>query len=352
MTPVAHPSSLSDTSATTRRAIYLLVGLVVANLLAWAWAFIELGSNPVLMGTALLAYGFGLRHAVDADHIAAIDNVTRKLMQQGKRPIAVGTWFSLGHSTIVVLASFAIAATAMAFKDDMEWFHETGGLIGTLVSSVFLLLFGVLNLVILLSVYKKFKHVKAGHTLPAEELDLLVANKGGLMARIFGRLFNLVNKSWHMYPVGFLFGLGFDTATEVGLLGISATSASQGINLWSIMVFPVLFAAGMALIDSLDNFVMIGAYGWAFSKPVRKLYYNITITAASVFVALFIGGVEALGLIADKLDLSGGIWAPITALNDNFGEIGYWIIAMFVLCWLISGLNYYLRGYDRLGASV
>ena len=352
MTPVAHPSSRSDTSDTTRRAIYLLVGLVVANLLAWAWAFIEFGSNPVLMGTALLAYGFGLRHAVDADHIAAIDNVTRKLMQQGKRPIAVGTWFSLGHSTIVVLASFAIAATAMAFKDDMEWFHETGGLIGTLVSSVFLPLFGVLNLVILLSVYKKFKQVKAGHTLPAEELDLLVANKGGLMARIFGRLFNLVNKSWHMYPVGFLFGLGFDTATEVGLLGISATSASQGINLWSIMVFPVLFAAGMALIDSLDNFVMIGAYGWAFSKPVRKLYYNITITAASVFVALFIGGVEALGLIADKLELSVGLWAPIAALNDNFGEIGYWIIALFVLCWMISGLNYYLRGYDRLGASV
>ncbi|MCW2102627.1 UNVERIFIED_ORG: high-affinity nickel-transport protein [Pseudomonas psychrophila] len=352
MTPVAHPSSRSDTSDTTRRAIYLLVGLVVANLLAWAWAFIEFGSNPVLMGTALLAYGFGLRHAVDADHIAAIDNVTRKLMQQGKRPIAVGTWFSLGHSTIVVLASFAIAATAMAFKDDMEWFHETGGLIGTLVSSVFLLLFGVLNLVILLSVYKKFKQLKAGHTLPAEELDLLVANKGGLMARIFGRLFNLVNKSWHMYPVGFLFGLGFDTATEVGLLGISATSASQGINLWSIMVFPVLFAAGMALIDSLDNFVMIGAYGWAFSKPVRKLYYNITITAASVFVALFIGGVEALGLISDKLELSGGLWAPIAALNDNFGEIGYWIIALFVLCWLISGLNYYLGGYDRLGASV
>lgn len=351
MTAIAHPSSRSDTSDTTRRAIYLLVGLVVANLLAWAWAFIEFGSNPVLMGTALLAYGFGLRHAVDADHIAAIDNVTRKLMQQGKRPIAVGTWFSLGHSTIVVLASFAIAATAMAFKDDMEWFHETGGLIGTLVSSVFLLLFGVLNLVILLSVYKKFKQLKAGHTLPAEELDLLVANKGGLMARIFGRLFNLVNTSWHMYPVGFLFGLGFDTATEVGLLGISATSASQGINLWSIMVFPVLFAAGMALIDSLDNFVMIGAYGWAFSKPVRKLYYNITITAASVFVALFIGGVEALGLIADKLELSGGLWAPIAALNDNFGEIGYWIIALFVLCWLISGLNYYLRGYDRLGAS-
>ena len=351
MTAIAHPPANAQPSNTTRRAIYLLTGLLLANLLAWAWALMEFGNNPVLMGTALLAYGFGLRHAVDADHIAAIDNVTRKLMQQGQRPIAVGTWFSLGHSTIVVLASFAIAATAMAFKDDMAWFHETGGLIGTLVSSVFLLLFGLLNLVILISVYKKFKQVKAGHTLLPEELDLIATNKGGLMARIFGRVFNLVNKSWHMYPVGFLFGLGFDTATEIGLLGISATSASHGISLWSIMVFPVLFAVGMALIDSLDNFVMIGAYGWAFSKPVRKLYYNITITAASVVVALFIGGVEALGLIAEKLELTGGIWTPINAISENFGEIGYWIIGMFVLCWLISALNYYIRGYDQLAAN-
>ena len=351
MTAIAQPLVQTALSRTTRNAIYLLIGLIVANALAWLWAFSELGTNPVLMGTALLAYSFGLRHAVDADHIAAIDNVTRKLMQQGKTPIAVGTYFSLGHSTIVVLASFAIAATAMAFKDDMAWFHETGGLIGTLVSSLFLLLFGVLNLVILRSVYKKFKQVKAGKTFAPEELDGIVSNNGGLMARLFRRVFNLVNKSWHMYPVGFLFGLGFDTATEIGLLGISATSASHGISLWSIMVFPVLFAVGMALIDSLDNFVMIGAYGWAFSKPVRKLYYNITITAASVVVALFIGGVEALGLIADKLELSGGIWTPINAISDHFGEIGYWIIGMFVLCWLISALNYYLRGYDHLGAN-
>ena len=351
MTAIAQPLVQTPPSKTTRNAIYLLIGLIAANALAWLWAFSEFGTNPVLMGTALLAYSFGLRHAVDADHIAAIDNVTRKLMQQGKTPIAVGTYFSLGHSTIVVLASFAIAATAMAFKDDMAWFHETGGLIGTLVSSLFLLLFGVLNLVILRSVYKKFKQVKAGKTFAPEELDGIVSNNGGLMARLFRRVFNLVNKSWHMYPVGFLFGLGFDTATEIGLLGISATSASHGISLWSIMVFPVLFAVGMALIDSLDNFVMIGAYGWAFSKPVRKLYYNITITAASVVVALFIGGVEALGLIADKLELSGGIWTPINAISDHFGEIGYWIIGMFVLCWLISALNYYLRGYDHLGAN-
>ena len=351
MTAIVEPLAPAAHSTTRRNAICLLTGLIVANALAWLWAFSEFGTNPVLMGTALLAYSFGLRHAVDADHIAAIDNVTRKLMQQGKTPIAVGTYFSLGHSTIVGLASLAIAATAMAFKDDMAWFHETGGLIGTLVSAVFLLLFGVLNLVILISVYKTFKQVKAGKTFTPHELDGLVSNNGGLLARVFRRVFNLVNKSWHMYPVGFLFGLGFDTATEIGLLGISATSASHGISLWSIMVFPVLFAVGMALVDSLDNFVMIGAYGWAFSKPVRKLYYNITITAASVVVALFIGGVEALGLIADKLQLTGGIWTPINAISEHFGEIGYWIIGMFVLCWLISALNYYLRGYDHLGAN-
>ncbi|WP_016595285.1 HoxN/HupN/NixA family nickel/cobalt transporter, partial [Yersinia pestis] len=247
--------------------------------------------------------------------------------------------------------SLAIAATAMAFKNNMAWFHETGGLIGTLVSSVFLLLFAFLNLTILISVYKKFKQVKAGYIYKDEELDLLVVNNGGLLSRMFKRVFNMVNKSWHMYPVGFLFGLGFDTATEIGVLGISAASATHGMNLWSIMVFPILFAAGMALIDSLDNFVMIGAYGWAFSKPVRKLYYNITITAASVIIAFFIGGIEALGLIADKLNLTGGIWTPINNISENLGQIGYWIIGMFICCWLVSIINYYVRGYDKLNIS-
>ncbi|WP_016606746.1 HoxN/HupN/NixA family nickel/cobalt transporter, partial [Yersinia pestis] len=248
MTTIIASSSAFGNQQTKRRAIYLLIGLLVVNGLAWVWAFAEFNDNAVLMGMAFLAYSFGLRHAVDADHIAAIDNVTRKLMQQGKTPIAVGTFFSLGHSTIVILASLAIAATAMAFKNNMAWFHETGGLIGTLVSSVFLLLFAFLNLTILISVYKKFKQVKAGYIYKDEELDLLVVNNGGLLSRMFKRVFNMVNKSWHMYPVGFLFGLGFDTATEIGVLGISAASATHGMNLWSIMVFPILFAAGMALI--------------------------------------------------------------------------------------------------------
>jgi high-affinity nickel-transport protein len=332
---------------TRRRAVSLLLGLLAVNLMVWLLALAVFQDNATLMGTALLAYSFGLRHAVDADHIAAIDNVTRKLMQQGKTPLAVGAFFSLGHSTIVVLASAAIAATAMMFSRQMGWFHDTGGLIGTLVSSLFLLTVAFINLMVLISVWRTFRQVKAGALDPHQSLDVLM-NDGGLLARFFRPLFNLVNRSWHMYLVGFLFGLGFDTATEVGLLGISAASAGQGMNLWSIMLFPALFAAGMVLIDSIDNFVMVGAYGWAFSKPIRKLYYNMTITAASVIIAVFIGGIEALGLIADKLALSGPLWDQVAHLNDHLGEMGYWVIAMFILCWLVSVVNYRLRGYDKL----
>jgi high-affinity nickel-transport protein len=330
-----------------RRAVSLLLGLLAVNLMVWLLALAVFQDNATLMGTALLAYSFGLRHAVDADHIAAIDNVTRKLMQQGKTPLAVGAFFSLGHSTIVVLASAAIAATAMMFSRQMGWFHDTGGLIGTLVSSLFLLTVAFINLMVLISVWRTFRQVKAGALDPHQSLDVLM-NNGGLLARFFRPLFNLVNRSWHMYLVGFLFGLGFDTATEVGLLGISAASAGQGMNLWSIMLFPALFAAGMVLIDSIDNFVMVGAYGWAFSKPIRKLYYNMTITAASVIIAVFIGGIEALGLIADKLALSGPLWDQVAHLNEHLGEMGYWVIAMFILCWLVSVVNYRLRGYDKL----
>ncbi|CAI2516615.1 HoxN/HupN/NixA family nickel/cobalt transporter [Serratia ficaria] len=333
-----------------RRAVYLLLGLLAVNLGVWLLALAVFRDNATLLGTALLAYSFGLRHAVDADHIAAIDNVTRKLMQQGKTPVAVGAFFSLGHSTIVVLASAAIAATAMMFSQKMGWFHETGGLIGTLVSSLFLLTVAFINLMVLISVWRTFRQVKAGTLASHQSLDALM-NSGGLLARVFRPLFNLVNKSWHMYLVGFLFGLGFDTATEVGLLGISAASAGQGMNLWSIMLFPALFAAGMVLIDSIDNFVMVGAYGWAFSKPIRKLYYNMTITAASVIIAVFIGGLEALGLIADKLALSGPLWERVAGLNDHLGEMGYWVIAVFILCWLVSVVNYRLRGYDKIMLS-
>jgi len=326
-------------------AIYAV--LIAANIAAWLSALATFRHFPVLLGTALLAYSFGLRHAVDADHIAAIDNVTRKLMQEGKRPATVGFFFSLGHSTIVVLASVAIAATATIFKGRFDVFHEVGGVIGTLVSALFLLAIAAMNVVILGSVYRTFRRVKAGAPYLDEDLDILLAGRG-LLARLFRPMFRMIRQSWHMYPLGFLFGLGFDTATEVGLLGISAAGAARGMSIWSILIFPALFTAGMSLIDTTDGILMVGAYGWAFMKPVRKLYYNLTITSVSVLVALVVGGIEALGLAQDQLALKGPFWNVIDALNDNFGMIGYLIIGIFVASWIVAAAVYRLRGYDRL----
>jgi high-affinity nickel-transport protein len=321
--------------------------LVAANILAWVWALIAFHEYPVLVGTAFLAYTFGLRHAVDADHIAAIDNVTRKLMQEGKRPVAVGLFFSLGHSTVVVLASVAIALTTSALEGRFEAFKVVGGVIGTLVSALFLFLVAGANFLILRSVYQTFQKVRRGGTFVEEDLNHLLAQRG-LLARLFRPMFRLVSRSWHMYPLGFLFGLGFDTATEIGLLGIAAAEASKGLPIWSIMVFPALFTAGMSLIDTTDGVLMLGAYGWAFTKPIRKLYYNLTITFVSVLVAVLIGGIEALGLLADRLNLEGPFWALIGALNDNFGSLGYLIIAIFAASWLVSIAIYRLGRLDRL----
>ncbi|MDR3431656.1 MAG: HoxN/HupN/NixA family nickel/cobalt transporter [Rouxiella aceris] len=333
---------------THRRAFWLLLSLVGVNLLSWIWALAIFRHHPGLVAAALLAYGYGLRHAVDADHIAAIDNVTRKLMQQGKKPLMVGAFFSLGHSSIVLLACAAIAATSLVFGDKMSWLHQYGSTLGTLISSLFLLLMALLNTLILRDVYCRFQQVKQGHAEHNDESSPLEHTAGGIMTRLFRFSFNLVNHSWQMYLVGFLFGLGFDTATEIGLLGISAAGAASGMSVWSIMIFPVLFASGMALVDSLDNFVMVGAYGWAFNKPVRKLYYNMTITATSVFVALFIGGLEGLGLIADKMDLPGSFWQGVASLNENMGLVGYGTVAVFILFWGLSVLNYRRKGYDKL----
>ncbi|ASV56596.1 HoxN,HupN,NixA family nickel-cobalt transporter [Lelliottia jeotgali] len=324
----------------------LLMILLAANVLAWAWAWHTFSGSTTLMAASLLAWCYGLRHAVDADHIAAIDTVTRKMMQQGKRPSGVGAWFSLGHSTIVVLASVAIAATASAFQKNMGWFHETGGLIGTAVSATFLLAMALVNMVILSGVWRSFQALKKGQSINAEP-----AVQGGVMSWLFGATFRLVSKSWQMYLVGFLFGLGFDTATEIGVLGISAASASNGMSVWAIMIFPALFASGMALVDTLDNLLMIGAYGWAFNKPQRKLYYNMTITGTSVVVALFIGGLEAMGLVMDKFELRGGIWNAVAAINDNLGDAGFVVVGLFIACWLVSMLNYRWRGYDALAVS-
>jgi high-affinity nickel-transport protein len=341
--------SCNDSAANMGGKIVSLYAVLIgANVAAWAWALLTFHNHPVLLGTCFLAYSFGLRHAVDADHIAAIDNATRKLMQEDKRPLALGLFFSLGHSTVVVLATIGVALAATAFKERLEGFQEIGGMIGTSVAAAFLLLIGAVNVVILLNVYRTFQHVKAGGSYAEEDLDAMLAHSGGLLARIFRRLFGMIRRSWHMYPLGFLFGLGFDTATEIGLLGITAAEASNGLPIWSILIFPALFMAGMTLIDTTDSVLMVGAYGWAFVKPVRKLYYNLTITFMSVVVAVLIGGISALGLIAEKFGLHGTVWDAIGSLNDAYGLLGYLIVGIFVASWLISMAVYRLKGYDRL----
>jgi high-affinity nickel-transport protein len=321
--------------------------LCFANLALWGLAFAVFRNYPVLLGTAFLAYSFGLRHAVDADHIAAIDNVTRKLMQQGKRPVGVGLFFSLGHSTIVFGLSAAVAITAVAIKNRFGSIENFGNIAGTFISAFFLLAIAAMNLLILTSIIATFRRVKAGGVYSDEDLNLLLT-KRGFFGRLFRGLFHLVEHSWQMYPVGVLFGLGFDTATEVGLLGISAAEATHGLPIWSIMMFPALFMAGMAFIDTTDSILMLGAYGWAFAKPLRKLFYNITITSVSVVVALIVGGLETLGLIQGEYNLSGSFWDPIASLNNNFGTIGYVIIGIFVLSWIISVSVYRLKHYDKI----
>jgi nickel/cobalt transporter (NiCoT) family protein len=342
----------NDRNAEIRGKLAVIYSVLIgANILAWLWALIAFHDYPALVGTAFLAYAFGLRHAVDADHIAAIDNVTRKLMQEGKRPLSVGLFFSLGHSTVVVLASAAIALTASALQDRFEELKLVGGTIGTSISATFLFLIAAANFMILRSFYRTFRDVQRGGTFVEEDVDRLLAQRG-FLGRVFKPLFRIVSRSWHMYPLGVLFGLGFDTATEIGVLGISAAEAAKGLPIWSIMVFPALFTAGMSLIDTSDGVLMLGAYGWAFTTPIRKLYYNLTITLVSVLIAVLIGGIEALGLIADRLNLDGPFWLFVGALNDHFGSLGYLIIAIFVASWLISVAVYRLARFDRLEQGV
>jgi high-affinity nickel-transport protein len=337
-----------DAPADVRFSIIgIYVILVVANIAVWACAWIAFHDHPLLLTTALLAYGFGLRHAVDADHIAAIDNVVRKLMQEGKRPVSVGFFFSLGHSTVVVLMAALVAVTAGALQTRFQAFKDFGDIAGTLISAFFLLLVAIMNIFIMMGTWKTFRRVSRGGHYDEEDMDMIMA-RGGPMAHLFRPLFKLISKSRHMYPLGFLFGLGFDTATEVALLAISATEASRGLPIWSVLVFPALFTAGMSLVDTTDGILMLGAYGWAFLNPLRKLFYNLTVTAVSVIVALLVGGIEALGLIGDKLSLTGRFWDFIGSLNGNFGTLGFVIIGIFALCWLGSLALYRWNGYDKI----
>jgi high-affinity nickel-transport protein len=297
----------------------------------------QVGQNQVFgVGLGLTAYTLGMRHAFDADHIAAIDNTTRKLMAEGKRPLSVGFWFSLGHSSIVfglvLLLSFGVRSLAGQVEDDSSTLQQTTGLIGTAVSGVFLFLIGILNLVVLVGILKVFRRMRTGAYDEAALEDQL--NNRGFMNRILGGATKAVRKPWHMYPVGLLFGLGFDTATEVGLLVLAGGAAAFALPWYAIITLPIIFAAGMSLLDSIDGCFMNFAYDWAFSKPVRKVFYNITITGLSVAVALIIGTIELVSIAVEKLDITSGPLAAIGSLDLNY--VGYAIVGLFVVTWLTA----------------
>lgn len=332
------------------RLIFIYSFLAVLNVGGWVWAFVAFDGNPGLLGVALVTYGLGLRHAVDADHIAAIDNVTRKLMQMGQRPVSVGLYFALGHSAVVIFASIAVALAA-AMLGSFEQMEGVTGILSTAISSFFLLSIAAMNIVIFISIYRSYRRIRAGGSYVEEDFDLLLNNRG-FLSRIFRPMFRMVTRSWHMFPLGLLFGLGFDTATEVAIFGLSASQAAKGLSIEAILVFPVLFAAGMSLVDTTDGVMMLGAYKWAFVKPMRKLYYNMTITLVSILVAVLIGGVEALGLFRDQFDLQGGFWRVIGTLNDNFNSLGFAIIGLFIVAWILSFTIYKLQRLDEADVDV
>ena len=326
-----------------RRLAGMVTVIAALHLIGWltlvlivAPQHFSLGDKALGVGVGLTAYTLGLRHAFDADHIAAIDNTTRKLMQDGQRPLGVGLFFSLGHSTIVfglaVLLAIGVKVLAGPVADDSSALHHYTGLIGTTVSGVFLYLIAIINIVILVGILRVFAHMRRGDFDEAALEEHL--NNRGLLNRFLGRFARSVTKSWHMYPVGLLFGLGFDTATEIALLVLAGTSAAGGLPWYAIVCLPVLFAAGMSLLDTLDGSFMNFAYGWAFSQPVRKVYYNIVITGLSVAVALIIGTFELLGLLAGQLGWTGGFWDWIGGIDLN--TIGFVIVGLFALTWVTA----------------
>ena len=296
----------------------------------------SLGTQVFGVGIGVTAYTLGLRHAFDADHIAAIDNTTRKLMADGKRPLSVGFFFSLGHSSVVfglaLLFSLGVKALAGQVETDGSTLHGVTGLVGTTVSGTFLYVIAALNLVVLVGIVKVFREMRSGRYDEAE-LEAQLQSRG-LMNRVLGRFTRAIRAPWQMYPLGILFGLGFDTATEVALLFLAAGAAGSGLPWYAILCLPVLFAAGMSLLDTIDGAFMNYAYGWAFSRPIRKIYYNITITGLSVAVALLIGSIELLTVIADRLGLTGGLWSFVSGLDLNL--VGYAIVGVFVLTWALA----------------
>jgi len=330
-----------------RRLCGFFGAVILLHVMGWG-ALLTYGiGHPAFIGLGGLAYTFGLRHAFDADHISAIDNTTRKLLQERRRPVGVGFFFSMGHSTVVFVIALAlglaIKTLVQGVVSDGGELRNVGGVIGTSVSGVFLIVIGVLNLLILFDILRVYRRMRQGEYDRYSLHQELVA--GGLLSRIFGRLFKLVSQSWHLYPIGFLFGLGFDTASEVALLAISAGAAAQGLPFQVVVSLPIIFAAGMSLMDTTDGAFMSKAYAWAFSNPIRKVFYNLTVTALSVFVALFVGVVEIGQLLIGQLGLKGGIFDAIGALS--FGSLGFVIVGAFALTWAAAFTIFKVRRVEE-----
>jgi nickel/cobalt transporter (NiCoT) family protein len=339
----------------TWREKLIIVGVYAAIAVGTTVGFLLLlvvaASYALFLPLGVLSYTLGLRHGVDADHISAIDNTTRKLLQQEQRPLTVGTWFSLGHSTVVVGMIVALVVAFDAVDNAFGWFASVGSVVGTVISGAFLWIIGLINLVIVLEIYRIFQGLRAGR-LSEEELENQL-DKRGFMNRYFGRLFRVVRRPWQMYPVGLLFGLGFDTASEVTVIALTLglSTGVAPVPVWTALLLPVLFMFGMVAVDTTDGIAMRYAYGWAFLKPVRKIYYNLTITIISVLVAFVIGGLEVLTVLASELGLSGPFWDSLNTVNGEaaWQYVGFGIIALFVVTWLVAMAVYRYRRYEEIG---
>jgi nickel/cobalt transporter (NiCoT) family protein len=335
-----------------RRLAGFFGGVGFLHLAGWGLLLAYAANHPGFLWLGGIAYTLGLRHAFDADHIAAIDNTTRKLLQGGKKPMGVGFFFSLGHSTVVLIVAVALGLAVRwivqgAFANSGE-LRSVGGAIGTSVSGSFLILIGVLNLLVLIDLVRVYRKMRNGeYDRGALEHDLVA---GGFMTRIFGRLFRVIEHSWQMYPIGFLFGLGFDTASEVAFLAVSAGAAAQGVPLVAILSLPLIFAAGMSLMDTMDGAFMSKAYEWAFASPIRKVFYNLTVTSLSVFVALFVGVAQLAQILVQVLGLHGGVFSAIARLN-LLGVAGYVIVAAFAITWGAAFVIYKVRRIDERWSS-
>lgn len=330
------------------RILVLYVGIAIASALGFVASFLIGQTYPVLAGLGVTAYVLGLRHGFDADHIAAIDNTTRKLMHERKQTATVGTWFSLGHSTVVVGMIVALTLSVRYIENQIPALESAGSVIGAAVAGIFLWLIGLMNVVIVFEIYRIFRELRSGRLDEAhleEQLD-----KRGFLNRYFGRVFRLVREAWQIYPVGILFGLGFDTASEIALIAVTVVvGTSSSAPLWMILLLPFLFTCGMVLVDTTDSVVMSYAYGWAFRRPVRKVYYNLTVTVISILVAFLIGTMELLSVLVTGLGLTGGPWSALASVD--FTSIGVAIIVIFVGSWTFSVAYYRYKRYDEVYAG-